>query len=61
LTDKTTFAKDFYLKYGFPEHQENLLTRPPEFSMLRPLVAYPNTPEMMQVNPAGKVPAIAEF
>lgn len=25
LTDKTTFAKDFYLKYGFQGHEENLL------------------------------------
>ena len=25
LTDKTTFAKDFYLKYGFQGHDENLL------------------------------------
>jgi ribosomal protein S18 acetylase RimI-like enzyme len=24
-TDKTTFAKDFYLKYGFKGHDENLL------------------------------------
>jgi len=24
-TDKTTFAKDFYLKYGFQGHEENLL------------------------------------
>jgi len=24
-TDKTTFAKDFYLKYGFQAHEENLL------------------------------------
>ncbi|RXJ74950.1 hypothetical protein CS022_01865 [Veronia nyctiphanis] len=25
LTDKTTFAKDFYLKYGYHGHEENLL------------------------------------
>ena len=25
LTDKTTFAKDFYLKYGFEGHEQNLL------------------------------------
>ena len=24
-TDKTTFAKDFYLKFGFQAHEENLL------------------------------------
>ena len=24
-TDKSTFAKNFYLKYGFQEHEENLL------------------------------------
>lgn len=24
-TDKTTFAKEFYLKYGFEGHEENLL------------------------------------